>query len=495
MSRRQAIWQDGDIGPQIGEFIGAQSNMLNYQRQRDMAASKVPPKIDFSFIDKAKVEDSGLSAVDHIKNQALPEVKTWAFNELQSGKNPMEVQMGLMQKVSQLDSSYTLAKNQKAIIDANLVKIATQYPQGDIGKLKAMLYKDAANDIVNVDESGRPIGLKDASIVPVDKDYTTQYLEPGKMGSWMNPHGSLQKYAEDIKLNDISDNDKFDDKGRMVRHGYKGKSNALSRPILDDKGNTIGQETAFDEIEIGDKGEKVKVLPAHIEQEILADPVRATELNQMAAQDLAAYELKTGKDLSNKEAEAFMRHRLYSFMDEHKTHTFNQNDEIKIPKPPVTNISINNGNKDVPVRQMYKPIYEKVTNPNTPSIKVEGKYLGTPMTSLESDESESMLAEYKKATGDNDVKSSELFMRAENNQLKLYKMDDEHPIPRTAGELKNYQLPASFVVISAEGTDFKAQTGVKTKDKVVSNYSNGGNNPAPAKPKAATTPLLKGTVR
>jgi len=474
MSNRPAVFQN-TRWPEIGQFIGAQSNALNYERERDdklIKARKQQNEFDAGLkaIDDAKVADSGLNPVDAVKNQAVPALQAEAFRKLQAGESAMAVKAWLDPQVAKLSAAYTTAKNSKAIIDASLPQLAKDFEGGDIAKVKAGAYNEASKDILEMDENGNFIGVKDVTTIAPDKNYTSKYTDPQNLGSWYNASGKLKEFSEGIKLNEISGSDKFDNKGRVTKHGYKGKENVLlTNKILDKDGDVIGVETVHETVK-DKEGNELKVLPPLQEQQILSDPRRAAELNQIVARDLAAAEAATGKPIEDKEAQLYMRHKLFQLMDEYSTHTFNTNDEVKIPKPPVTNIYNRSGGAGAQaptVRQMYKGIVGKVTDPETPSIKVGGSYLGMPMNELDSAESEAIVNEVKKAKGITDVNIDNWFLRVEDGKLKVYKFDADHPKPETEAEAKAFKLPASLITVSEEGTDIKAQVRSKEKAEVV----------------------------
>jgi len=490
MSRRGSVFQDGGIGQPLDYRIAAHANAqdkeLAYRGEQERLQRKQAERDSaIADINKVKVDDSGINPVDKFKNQAVPALQTEAFRRLQAGENPLAVRSWINSEAAKLGTAYTQAKNSKAMIDNNLQSISKDYEGGDIGKLKSLAYNDLSNDVLELDENGNYVGVKDTTIIPQDKNYTSPYIEPQGLGKWYNASGKLKQYAEDLKLNDLKDSDVYDDKGRRTKHGYSAKSNFLSRPIKDPKtGDIIGMETAYDEVDDGG-GNKLKVLPEIQEREILSDPRRAAELNQIVATEIAEIESATGKEIDPKQAHLLMRNRLYQIMDEHKTHTFNTNDEVRIPKPPVTKIYNSNNTPQPPtVRQMYKGIVGKVTNPDTPSIKIGGAYLGMPMNELESDEAEAIVNEVKKAKGITDVDTDDWFVRHENGKLKVYAFDGDHPKPTTAAEAKSFELPPALITISGEGVDVKSQVRAKDKVEVVKEYA----KPNP-KPTAKKDPL------
>jgi hypothetical protein len=480
MSRRPSVFQSGTIGEPIGQFIGAHSNALNQRREESAMESDDRKKLlnaqdeaaKLKYLDGFKVDSTGVNTVDTYNLAELEKMKTQLSDAFKNGATISQVAPYASGRMSNITRGYTIAKNHEANIDKKLQELAKEYPSADLGAAKSHMNNEMLKDIFDYDENGQVKSYKDPSTIPLEKAYGANLENEDNLHLWNKPSGELIKHVEGLPRAAYQENEYVDKKG--FKHGYNasGELSGLQEHVRGANNDITGIKYKTEKVKWGSN--EIEVMPkeqfdvaiSNASKKAKADFYVATnpEIEKASYMKMQA----VGQPLTTEEKDVIRRKMALEMFSGggYDKSTFKKAEKEGVPKPPVTNIHNHMGGNQAPVREMYTPVYNKVSNPETPSITINGKAIGTPLSELDSDEAEAMVNEARKATGNNDLTSDKLFLKAENGKLKIYSIEDR-PLPTTTAEAKGWQMPNPIVTISPQGVDIKAQPTAKGKNTVI----------------------------
>jgi hypothetical protein len=241
MSRRPAVFQDGNIGRPIGDFIGASSNAINQRREEaamDSADRKAHLEAQRRAAAKKRVDDIanldhiGNSTVDIATDNAMQEVKNRAYQMADAGFSDSQIQSYLSQSLPPIANGHTVAKNYSDQMRKQAVETAKLYG-GDPEKLYQTSMQKAVPDWLESDENGT---LSYKKMIDPNKDYISEMTSFKNLPSWVGQSDALISHVSKLPKEETTSNVIKRDKGFAHIDKQTEETNSLFEETYDTKG-------------------------------------------------------------------------------------------------------------------------------------------------------------------------------------------------------------------------------------------------------------------